>query len=364
MTNENITARPDIFPWMHPEVQHVRNNAVAYLTELHESLPSFGQIDPRKAVLLRGGIISACYMVPDSDERRVAKFSTRNVPSEGNTLSNWHSIGVNVPKVFDFGIVPSTEGSGIPVSYTLMEAVVDESGAAAPTADEIVAENPTLATVFGRQIGRKLARIHQVPPLSDIIGSENVIGEFNNTAESWNGYIVSEIESYMDQLRGLGYSQQRIDMLISTINVIDFGNQLTNLHNDPVLRNTLVPRIDPIEAYMIDPNVSVGDKHWDFAHLANKTEVERRKAEVNSDQNQKAYGIASDFYKSARASYEEETGQQLDETLLLVCQLPRSIKRYAWFKQKASLQAGSQEKVEASVDAAILRDQVNKVLSL
>lgn len=319
----------------HPEVTHIRTHGQEYVRELWSKNPQ-NERRALGATALDGGVMSACLLVDDGSQPVVAKFSAYGTPSEGKTLQLWGQHDVKVPRVYDYGIVPSTENSDIPVAYTIMQAVTRRSSnELAPNVLSIVEGNRHLAHAAGNLIGIELAKMHTIQATEATVGSYNIIGEFNNPTSSWNAYLLEELRRGADGLNELGYSQAEIDKIRGALDSLPYDSELTYVHNDPAMSNLLAFDTDPLDIRIIDPNVIVGDRHLDFAHLANRVASSREVSKLTNDPRHKeAHVIQATYYDSARQAYEDAGGRPIDDKLLVGAQLPPSIKAFNWFRQQ------------------------------
>lgn len=349
---------PKVESWMHPEIQQVRRMSPDYIKELASVERSFSGVNHLGATALNGGIMSACYLLPDSSNSLVIKFGASSKPHEGDVMSLWGQNGVKVPTIHDYGIVPSTRNTRVPVSYTLMGAVLDSEDNLAPTADGVVEVLPSAAAIVGKLMGIELGKIHGAAIESSTFGSESIVNEFNGTACSWSEYLCNEVERHRSLLIQIGYSEELVRLLISSLSSANILDSKSYIHNDPSLRNILIPSTDPLEICVIDPNPIIGDIHWDFAHMANKVHSARKRFEAhpNVRKLQEIYEIQLQYYQAAVISYQLETGLVIDDRELLFCQLPRSLKRLAWFSHMG------EDETEISIAQSIVEDQVKRIV--
>lgn len=340
---------------IHPEVQHIRVNARAYLQELSESMPHRGMA-LEEAKLLHEGIMSAC-LLSEGAAPLVTKFSAWNEPAEGEILSSWRLQNVNVPRVHGYGIVPSTADTDLPVAYTIMDAVQDDNKAVAPTLSSVLVGKPWLASAAGTIVGQELAKAHAVPVPGNTFGSQNIIAEFNAVAPSWNAYLQVVIKHHGHLFTALGYGEGVPLRLSHIIGELPFSNQPVYCHNDPALGNVLVSSIDPVDLKLIDPNPIIADPHWDFAHLLNKAVAAKaRFTACPSPESKRNATVHCQYFDSARQAYELTSGAVLDPQLLLACQVVRSLKKFQWFSQNIH----SRSERNISRNTAVI--QINELL--
>lgn len=327
----NIQGTHHLAPWMAPETQFVRINGHEFLKEVSNEY-GLQQSDTLGATALAGGIMSACYAIDHPSLPLVVKFSAQAKPSQGEVLAAWHAKGIKVPKVYAYGLVASTANTAIPVDYTIMEAVRNKNNNPAPSADQAVGTDMNLVANIGTIVGNELARMHELPAHTNYCGSRSIIGEFNNSTPTWSMYVQQEFTTHVPVLKTVEPDRGRIQALGQLLADLPWQAP-TYLHNDPSLRNVLVSSAKPV-IKIIDPNVLVGDPHWDMAHFANKVLTTEAYAKTaTGDLPPYNNVVASEYYRSARHAYEQQSQSTLDERRLQACQLLRLLKSLAWFNR-------------------------------
>ncbi len=326
---------PVVESWMHPEIRELRMHSSEYLAEVTDR-PGMDHQAVLGATALQGGIMSACYFVGSPDSPTIVKFSASASPAEGEVLSIWGASGVKVPRVFASGIVTSTLET-VPVSYTVMEAVQERNGQLASTLDSTPTDDLETYKFAGRLMGIELAKIHSLPMSSDFFGSKSTVAEFNNFTADWGGYLLHEVAAHAQLFGSLGYSSAQVDKITENIGSLPYlANNPSYVHNDPQPRNILfLPDAENPDIRVIDPNTIIGDKHWDFAHIANKLEslkLDRQLLPKNKVSNSR-YEAYRHFGEAVAAEYISYAGGTIDQGLLRGCQLPRSLKRLEWFQR-------------------------------
>ncbi len=303
---------PAMKPRLDPKNEDLRLHGDQYLGQVLEQ----HHLTSDKITRLEGGISSAVYLVKSSDQDRIVKFR-RGVAAEAEALKAWKKQGVDVPEVFDQGILKT---DARPAPYLIMEAVKDQSGQLAQGADRYANEHPeTLAVLsqsLGKLMGQELARMHSVTVDKPVGGFADSDRDQSLTVRGYLEKMVSQNHDFV--VNQLGISEEQLNQGLAKLAEIDFPDLGAYVHTDFGPHNILLKSIDPLKISIFDPNPLIGDPYLDLALKAFEIENHTQLAKINpTEVNIKRTAAVVNLNQAIINTYAGATGRKIDQQRLL-----------------------------------------------